>query len=63
MLKQININKHAIKLENDKQLFYELISSLKLIKLEILKNYIKTNLANDLIWPYMSFNSILILFV
>ena len=40
------INNHAIKLKKDKQLFFDLIYSLKLMKLEILKTYIKTNLAN-----------------
>lgn len=36
-------------LEKDKQLFYGIIYYLKQIKLEILKNYTKVNLANDFI--------------
>ena len=61
-LKNTRINKHAIKLEEDKQLFFGLIYSLGPIKLEILKTYIKTNLANGFIWPFKSPIKALILF-
>ena len=43
------INKYVIELEEDKQLSFELIYSLGPVKLEILKTYIKTNLANGFI--------------
>ena len=46
LLKNSRINKNIIKLEESKQLLFRLIYSLKLIELEILKTYIKTNLAN-----------------
>lgn len=50
LLKHININDHAIKLEEDiKQLLYGLIYSLKLMELEMLKAHIETNLANGFI--------------
>ena len=57
-----NNSDFAIKLKKDKQLFYSLIYILKLIKIEILKAYIKINLANDFIWPFKSLIIILILF-
>ena len=41
------INNYAIKLVNSQQLSYKSIYSLKLVELEILKAYIKTNLANN----------------
>ena len=56
-------NQHAIKLQEGQQPLYELIYSLGLIELEILKIYIKTNLANSFIWPLKSPAGILILFV
>lgn len=40
----ININEHAIELEEGKQLSYELIYSLNPVELETLKTYIKTHL-------------------
>ena len=43
------INEYAIKLEKSKQSPFSSIYSLKLVELEILKIYIKTNLANDFI--------------
>ena len=43
------LNEHAIKLEEDKQPLFGLIYSLGLVKLEILKIYIKTNLTNGFI--------------
>ena len=50
-LKNTRINKYAIKLKEGKQLAFKLIYSLKLVKLEFLKTYIKINLANGFIWP------------
>ena len=46
---QIGVNKHAIKLEDGKQLSYGLIYSLGLVVLKIFKTYIKTNLVNGFI--------------
>ena len=43
------INDHAIKLEEDKQPAFGPIYNLGPLKLEILKTYIKTNLANNFI--------------
>lgn len=48
----MDINKHAIKLIKDKQLFYRSIYSLSLVKLKTFKTYIKTNLANRFIWSF-----------
>lgn len=45
----IEINNHTIELKKDKQLFFKFIYSLKLVQLEILKTYIKTNLINGFI--------------
>ena len=41
------MKKHAIKPEEDKQSPFGLIYNLRLVELETLKTYIKTNLAND----------------
>lgn len=49
LLEYIRINDHIINLLNDKQLFYGLIYSIELVELQILKIYIKTNLASDFI--------------
>ena len=49
--KHIEINDHAIKLVDGQQLFYKPIYSLRLIKLETLKAYIESNLANGFIRP------------
>ena len=43
------MNNLIIELENNKQLSFKSIYSLKLIKLEILKTYIMTNLVNSII--------------
>ena len=43
------INDYTIKPVNGQQLLYELIYSLETVELEILKAYIKTNLANRFI--------------
>ena len=47
--KYIEINIHVIDLEKGKQPLYESIYSLKMVELETLKTYIKTNLANSFI--------------
>lgn len=47
--KRSSINEHAIELEPDKQSLYRPIYCLRLVKLETLKIYIKTNLANKFI--------------
>lgn len=49
LLKYLCITKYTIDLEVDNQLLYKLIYSLELVKLKILKTYIKTNLANSFI--------------
>lgn len=48
------MNNHAIKLEESKQPLFGSIYSLELIELEMLKTYIKINLANDFIRPFKS---------
>ena len=52
--KNTRMNKHAIKLEEDKQPPFESIYSLGLVELETLKTYIKTNLANSFIQTFKS---------
>ena len=52
LLKHTGITDHTIKLIKNQQLFYRSIYSLGLIKLEILKAYIKTNLSNMFIKSY-----------
>ena len=49
LLEYIRINNYTIKLEKNKQLLFSSIYSLQPIKLETLKIYIKTNLANGFI--------------
>ena len=49
LFKSTEINDHAIELVDEQQLLYRPIYSLKLIELETLKTYIKTNLANGFI--------------
>ena len=61
LLEYTKIDNHFINLLNDKQLLYGLIQSLKLVKLKILKIYIKTNLARSFIKPFKSFVFALIL--
>lgn len=46
------IKNYTFELIDDKQPSYELIYNLELIELEILKTYIKTNLANNFIKPF-----------
>lgn len=57
------INNHTIDLVNSKQPLYELIYNPRLVELDTLKTYIKTNLANDFIKSSKSPTSALILFV
>ena len=47
----IKINEYIIKLEEVKHPLFKPIYSLSLVELEILKIYIKTNLANGFTWP------------
>ena len=61
-LKYMKINNHTIELVNNWQLLYGLIYSLGLVELEILKTYIKNNLANSFIGLFKSFIKIFILF-
>ena len=48
---------------DDKQLLYSLIYSLRLVELEMLKIYIKNNLASNYIKPFKSSANISILFI
>ena len=57
------LNQYAIKLQKGQQPSYGLIYSLGPIELVTLKTYIRTNLANDFIWPLKSFINTFILFV
>ena len=50
----IRIKEHIIKLEEDKQPRFRPIYSLRLVELETLKAYIKTNLVNGFIRPSKS---------
>ena len=52
--KNTEMSEHAIKLEENKQLLFSPIYSLKPVELEILKTYIKINLANSFIRPSKS---------
>ena len=52
--KYTGINNYAIELVNGQQPFYRPIHSLEPLKLETLKTYIKTNLANIFIQPFKS---------
>ena len=49
LLENTRINKHAIKLEESKQLLFGPIYSLEPEELETLKTYIETNLINNFI--------------
>ena len=51
LLERIELNQHAIKLQEDEQLYYGPIYSLCLVELKILKTYIEINLANGFILP------------
>ena len=54
LLENTEMNEHAIKLEEDKQLPFGLIYSIGPVELETLKTYIETNLANGFIRPSKS---------
>ena len=54
---------YYIDLKIDKKLLYNLIYSFKLIKMEIVKMYIKTNLVNNFIHIFKFIISIFILCV
>ena len=45
LVEYLSINKNVFDLAENKKRLYKLIYSLKLVKLEIFKTYIKTNLA------------------
>ena len=60
--KNTRINEHAMELEEDKQPLFGLIYNLRPIELEILKTYIKINLANGFIWLFKSLAGTLIFF-
>ena len=62
LFEHTGINNHAIKLVDGQQLLYGPIYSLGPVKLETLKAYIETNLANGLIRPFKSPASAFILF-
>ena len=62
LLKQTELNKYAIELEEDKQPSYKPIYSLGLVELETLKTYIETHLKIGFIWPSKSPASAPILF-
>ena len=62
LLKNTEINEHTIKLKEGEQSLFEPIYSLGLVELEILKIYIKINLANSFIWRFKSPARALILF-
>lgn len=51
-LKYTGMNDPIIELIDGQQLFYMPIYTLELVKLESLKVYIKTNLANNFISPF-----------
>ena len=55
LLENTKMNKHTIKLEEDKQPSFGPIYSLGPVELETLKTYIKTNLANGFIQSSKSF--------
>lgn len=62
LLKHSEINNHVIKLEENKQPFFKLIYSLKLIELKTLKTCIKINLANNIRRLFRSLAKISIFF-
>ena len=62
LLENTRMNKHIIKLEEDKQPSFEPLYRLRPVELETLKTYIKTNLANGFIRTFKSPAKALILF-
>ena len=63
LLEYTKINDYSIDLLNNKQIPYSPIYGLGLIELEMLKTYIKTNLASGFIKTSKSLTKVLILFV
>lgn len=63
LLELTKLNQYTIKLQDDKQLFYRLIYSLRQIELKLLKTYIKTNLANSFIYFLKSLANAFIFFL
>ena len=63
LTERTKINDDPINLLDDKQLPYSPIYSLGPVELEMLKTYIKANLARSFIRPSQSFASALILFI
>lgn len=63
LLKYIKINYHIIELIDNKQPLYRSIYSLKLVKLETLKTYIKTNLVHSFVKSFKFLRRALIFFV
>ena len=61
--KATEMNQHAIELQKGQQPLYGPIYSLGLVEVKTLKTYIKTNLANDFIWPSKLSAGALIFFV
>ena len=59
---QTQLNEHAIKLENDKQLPYGSIYIFGPVELKTLEVYIKTHLKTEFIWSLKSPASTLVLF-
>ena len=62
LLGRIELNEHAINLEDGKQPLYRPIYSLGPVELEILKTYIETHVKNGFIQPFKSLAGALILF-
>lgn len=63
LLEFTEINDYVIHLVNDKQAFYQAIYWPELVKLDILKSYIKMNLVNSLIRLFKISTNTPILFV
>lgn len=63
LLELTELNQHFIKLQKNKQPCYRQIYNLEPIKLQILKTYIKINLANSFIWLSKLLTNAFIFFV
>ena len=63
LLVATGVNQYAIKLQKSQQSPYDLIYILNLVKFQMLKTYIKTNLANCFIQLLKLFISIPIFFI
>lgn len=62
LFENTDINKHALKMQDRKQLPYRPIYSLEPVELETLKTYIETHLKTGFIWPLKFPASVSILF-